>query len=188
MPTPTGLRDKTHRFSHQSISRLFPLGVKTSPWDQGSRLEIMVRGRDGWWESPGWRLAAMASQLCLLRWPPNLYSEMPPGRSVCPPTFYFWLPLAYPSLLPFLCEKLNDTATAEEKHSLQIQLSSQKPGSPMRPFDVLCVFLMRKEKVSLEILVGGQSTPVHWVATEGWAQGDMRESKRVRSYFMEPTV
>ena len=94
--------------------------------------------------------AAIASQLCLLQWPPHLCSAMPPGSSACPPGFYFWLPFAYASLLPFLCAKLNDTAVAEEKHTLQSQLSSQKTRhSHETLWCAACVFWWEKKRYFL---------------------------------------
>ena len=161
----------------------FSLGSEDEP--VGSGQQAVNNGRRERWmmrECSARLPAAIASQLCLLQWPPHLCSVMPPGRSACPPGFYFWLPFAYASLLPFLCAKLNDNSHSRGKtHPVKPAFFSKNQALPWDPLMCCMCFLMKKEKVFLEILLGGQSMPRHWVASEWRAQGDTRQNKRARS-------
>lgn len=85
----------------------------------------------------------------------QIYSEMPPEGS-CFFHILFLPHLDFLFLLPFLCEKLNDIATAESKHSF-LHKNQASPSGPL----ILCVCSpMRRGKAISQGSINGQSTHV----------------------------
>lgn len=93
----------------------------------------------------------------------------------------FPLHFAFVFSLPFLCEKLNDTANDMVKQTANPAFFSKTTHSRQGPL-IFCICSQWEEKrICLKVPDSGWSTCVHWVATECQAQAIWEKTMRTWS-------